>query len=370
MTNRVGSLTVNELLTQPVVLSSTEPVHKAIGLFEKTKTYEIFVVEKNEVIGILTIRDLLRAKSVAGSKISSLITRVPHLSENDTVSAAAGIMINYRVRAVPIMRDHKLIGQITSASICDKISQERKLNVPASGVMTPNPISIRENDSAAKARNLMIQKNIDHLPALREREIAGVITSDAIVYTMAPSESITPESITSEKQARLDVEVSGLMSEPVISAPDADVCQVIELMRKRGTTYSLVALWGELQGIITYRDCVKLLTEPEKASLPIVIVGLPEDPFEAAAARTKFETVVKRIAKSLPDLLEARSVIKTSEKAGQRHRYEVGVELITARKTTSFSASGWSLPELYDGLSDKMKRVTTKKPTRPKRRLD
>jgi len=70
------------------------------------------------------------------------------------------------------------------------------------------------------------------------------VTSDAIVFRMDPSESITPESITGEKQARLDVRVSGLMAEPVVSAPDADVCQMIEEMRRRETSYSLVVLCG------------------------------------------------------------------------------------------------------------------------------
>jgi CBS domain-containing protein len=250
------------------------------------------------------------------------------------------------------------------------MSQERRLNVNASTVMTSDPISLREDDSVAKARTMMIQRNIDHLPVVRKREIAGIVTSDSIVFKMAPSEGIAPESITSEKQAQLDVPVLGLMAEALISAPDADLCQVIEQMRRRETTCSLVALWGELQGIITYRDCVKLLTEPAEASLPISIVGLPDDPFEAEAAKRKFETVVKRLARSLPDLLEARSVIKTSERTGQRHRYEVEVELITPKKTTSFGASGWSLPEVFDELSDRMKRVTTKKREPSKERLE
>lgn len=370
MASRLGFLTVNELLTQPVILSPSEHVHKAIGLLEKMKTYELFVVEKDEVKGLLTLRDVLKTKSIAGSKVSSLITRVPHLSRNDIVGTAARIMTDHRVRAVPIVEDGKLAGQIAASSICDRMSQERRLNVNASTVMSSDPIFLREDDSIAKARTTMIQKSIDHLPVLRNREIAGIVTSDAIVFRMAPSESITPESITSEKRARLDVRVSGLMAEPVISAPDADVCQVIEQMRRRETTYSLVALWGELQGIITYRDCVKLLAKPAETSLPISIVGLPDDPFEAEAAKRKFETVVKRLARSLPDLLEARSVIKTSERTGQRHRYEVEVELITPRKTTSFSTSGWSLPEVFDELSDRIKRVTTKKRERRKIRLD
>jgi hypothetical protein len=127
-----------------------------------------------------------------------------------------------------------------------------------------------------------------------------------------------------------------------------------------------VALWGELQGIITFRDCVKLLAEPREESLPISIVGLPEDPFEAEAAKAKFETVVKRLARSLPDILEARSVIKASERTGHRRRYEVKVELITPGKTMSYGLSGWNLPEVFDELSERMKRVTTKKP-KPRR---
>ncbi|MGD0549970.1 MAG: hypothetical protein ABSA81_05425 [Candidatus Bathyarchaeia archaeon] len=44
--------------------------------------------------------------------------------------------------------------------------------------------------------------------------------------------------------------------------------------------------------------------------------------------------------------------------------------MVTPRKTTSFGALGWSLPEVFDELSNKMKRVTTKKRERPRRRLD
>lgn len=361
MASSVGYLTVSELLTQPLTISPGEHIHKAIGLLKKAAAYELLVLEKNEVKGLLTIRDILKTQSIANSKVSSLTTRLPHLSRSDTISSAARIMIDHRVRVVPVVDGGKLAGQVAVSSICDRIAQKRKLSVNASAIMTPSPVFIREDDPISKARTVMTQKNIDHLPVLREQKIAGVVTSDAIVFRMTPSESITPASNTSEKQALLGVKVSGLMAEPVVSAPDLDVCRVIEEMRRRGTAYSLVALWGELQGIITYRDCVKLVTESPEPSLPISIVGLPEDPFEAESAKKKFETIVKRLTRSLPDLLEARSVIKTSQRAGQKHRYEVEVELITPRKTTSFGASGWSLPEIFDELSDRMKRVTTEK---------
>ena len=343
-------------------MSSAEPVGKAIGLLERSKAYEVIAVENNEVKGLVTIRDILRARNITSMKISSLATHVPQVTRNDSVSHAARIMTDHRVRTVPIVEKGKLVAQLTASSICRRISQERRLHVNATEIMTANPTFLREDDSVAKSRTVMIERNIDHLPVLRQREIVGMITSDLIVFRLTPPERIAPGSNVSEEQRRLDLRVSGLMADdPVVSAPDTDVGQVIETMSRRGTTYSLVALWGELQGIITYRDCVKLLTEPTKEPLPISIVGLPDDPFEAGAAKAKFETVVKRLTRSIPDLLEARSVVKTSEKAGHRRRYEVEVELVTPRKRTSFSASGWSLPEIFDELSDKMKRVTTKK---------
>ena len=48
MISRIDSLSVNELLTQPVIVSPTEHIHKAIGLMRRTKSYELFVMEQDE----------------------------------------------------------------------------------------------------------------------------------------------------------------------------------------------------------------------------------------------------------------------------------------------------------------------------------
>ena len=359
--NRMGSLEISELSTSPVTINRSEPVSKAIGLLQRTKAYEVFVIDEKEVLGIVTIRDLLKAKHILTGKIASLMTRIPVLTRRDSVGRAAKIMTDYRVRAVPIVEGGELVGQVAASSICNLMMQAGRMNLSAGRVMTPNPMVLQEGDLAAKARTVMIQKNIDHLPVLRGRDIVGIVTSDALVFRMTP-ERIGADSLVAERQRRLELKVSGLMAaDPVTSTPDTDFSQVIKEMSRRRTTYSLVAVWGELQGIITYRDCVRLLVTPVTEAVPISIVGLPDDPFEGQVARTKFERVVKRLARSLPNLLEARSVIRTSEKTGQRRRYEVEVALITPSRTISFRSSGWSLPAIYDELSNRMKRLTTKK---------
>jgi len=369
--DRVGSLKIGELLTKPVTISPSAPVSKVIGLLRENKAYEAFVTEQKEVQGIVTIRDILRAKHIATGKISSLMTRIPRLKPEDDVSLAARIMTEHRIRAVPVAEEGKLIGQLTAASICGLMARSGRWNLNAGRIMTPNPVVLQEDDLAAKARTMMIQRDIDHLPVVRKQKIAGIVTSDSLVFRIVPPERIARESWVSERQRQLNLKVSGLMMpDPVTSTPDTDVSEVIKEMSRRETTYSLVELWGELQGIITYRDCVKPLATPVSETVPISIIGLPSDPFEGEVAKAKFERIAKRLARSLPDLAEARSVIRTSKKAGRRRRYEVEVSLVTPSRTTSFSSSGWSLPEIFDELSGRMKRLTTKKPKLRRRRLE
>ncbi len=66
--------------------------------------------------------------------------------------------------------------------------------------MTPDPIALGKDDLISKARTLMIQWNIDHLPILDEKAIAGIVTSDAIVLRMSPLEKIAPHSLIAEEQ--------------------------------------------------------------------------------------------------------------------------------------------------------------------------
>jgi hypothetical protein len=92
-------------------------------------------------------------------------------------------------------------------------------------------------------------------------------------------------------------------------------------MQKAGSNYSIIEDYGAVQGIITYRDILKLLLKPrEPEQLPnTCIIGLPEDPFEAEAARQKFRRVVQLLSRSFPEMTEARAIIKAGEtKAARR----------------------------------------------------
>jgi hypothetical protein len=116
----------------------------------------------------------------------------------------------------------------------------------------------------------------------------------------------------------------------------------------------------EVQGIITYRDLMRLLVEPRKPdSIPMYIVGLPEDPFEAEATREKFTRVVKFLQKGI-QLTEARAVIKAKDKKLARTKYEVQIFISTVNEHFNYKGTGYELPEVFDGITNWSKRLVSR----------
>jgi CBS domain-containing protein len=238
---------------------------------------------------------------------------------------------------------------------------------------TENPITIEEDDTVAKARDILVRKRIDHLPVLKDKRIVGLLTSSHIVSLLKPPERVGSKSIRPYIKSSLDFRVGDSMDmTPLTCPPDATAEQALESILKIDKTCILVTQWEELQAISTQRDFMTLLAEVEPApEFPVFIVGLPEDPFEAEATKSKFKRAVNQLYKVFPDILEARSVIKSKFKAGRdRGRYEVTVQIRTPVDSFSYSDEGWDLPELYDLITDRLKRLMTdkQKPRRARQR--
>ena len=97
---------------------------------------------------------------------------------------------------------------------------------------------------------------------------------------------------------------------------------------------------------------------------PYYIVGLPEEPTEAAEAKLKFERLASELCKVFPFIEEIRAVVK-SKKASKTHaRYEVSVEVYTPKERHAFSETGYNLAVVFDELGPKMKRLLSSKRSR------
>jgi len=360
----IGRLPVNTLLTDALTVVPSTSVSKTIGLLRDSGLYEAFILVAGRV-GMITMRDIMRVSKIEETKNSTIMNYVPTLSTKSTLGEAARIMTEYRIRSLPLLEGKDLAGAVTSLSAIRSMQNSAMPKIKARNLMTAEPIVLEQDDSVTKAKSVMIRRRIDHLPVLNDKKLSGVITSTHIVFNMLPAMSVERGALGAEKQVRFDYDVSRLMEPNVVTSDvNEDLGQIIGKIVRLASTYSVVTVWDEVQGIITHRDIVKLMAEEEKeAGIPAYIIGLPQDPFEAEAAKDKFRRVVKLLKKGFPDVQEARSVIKVKER-GQRRRYEVKVALSTPYRNYAYSQVGWDLPSIYDEVSNKIKRLLAEKPSK------
>jgi hypothetical protein len=97
---------------------------------------------------------------------------------------------------------------------------------------------------------------------------------------------------------------------------------------------------------------------------PFYIVGLPEEPIEAAGAKLKFERLSSELCRVFPFVQEIRAVVKSKKTSKDHARYEVSVEVYTPKERHAFTETGYNLATVFDSLGPKMKRLLSSKQSR------
>ena len=363
--NVIRSIPVRDLMESPIMISKDVALSKIISTLNETNSYDVFI-ELSGKIGALTIRDIIGIKDITTTRPSLVGKIIPELNRDSVIGEAARIMSHYRMRTLPVVHNGKIEGQVSAKRIVELISKhlaESKLRIVASNIMTSDPIVIDCHKTVSAARSIMKRRRIDHLPVVDNGRLVGIITSSDIMKVMLPSERISKKSVGIDNaEDRFSIEVSGLANADVITANVDESLQVVcDRMINAGSTYCIIRVWDEIQGIITYRDIVALLGEKMEEDIPMFIVGLPDEPFDAELAKSKFTNITRFLRKIHPDIEEARCHIKLRSVQGARKRYEIDVHILSTHGNISYTNIGWDLAKLFDEMTDALKKKVSHK---------
>jgi CBS domain-containing protein len=356
---------VTELLTKVEIFPSSDPVAKVIGYLNESKLREALVDDGDAKTCIVAARDILNVTTF-DTKISSVMHQVPRLGPNNTVSDAATLMREYGTHSMPIYRERKLVGQITSPVIVAKLLDS---DTPGkiSSIMTPSPICMDVSDTVSKAREAMLKKKVDQLPVTKKGALYGIVAADEIAFNLMPKKDRNMEGST--RTGRFDEELGVFAERDVLTNEITDSLRsVYQNMSKSESNYSVIVGTDEIQGIVTYGDYLTVLIEKAtQSSIPMYIVGLPDDPFEAGTARTKFLGAVELLRRSVPDISEARAVIKMGETKSPKKKYEVKVFLVHPRDHYSYSVRSYELADAFDEVNNWVKELVQRSRPRKQR---
>lgn len=354
--DKIKQMNVDLFSEQPLMVSSNLPISKLIGILKEENAYEAFILKEGRV-GIVSIQEILKSPNV-NSKVSSITTFIPKISSETKVSEAAKLMDEYRVKALPISNGNKLTKIVKASSIL-KASLNESWSLPVSKLANLTLISIQKGSSITKARKLMVENKVDHLPVLESSRLLGVLTSTRIVFHLFPTEASKRDELMKGALKKSCFPVESLMEEPFSVEINEDAYLTLEKIMAQRLDYALTTLWGEAQGIVTFRDYMKLFYEggKETENLPVYIINLPNDFLSSELIKLKFVKAVNNLMKVYPDLIEARANIKTLKKG----RYEVDVNINTSKKLISFKEDGWDLIAIFNNISKRLKRALTQK---------
>jgi len=121
------------MTTQVVKLNLNDELSKAEMLFKKHRIRHIPVVAGNQIIGMLSLTDLLRISFVDSAfeddetidtvvydmfTLSQVMTKnVESISEDTTIKEAAEILANREFHALPVTKNNKLVGMLTTTDL-------------------------------------------------------------------------------------------------------------------------------------------------------------------------------------------------------------------------------------------------------------
>ena len=362
----LANMPVSRIMSVPLLIDSNATATQLVGLLKNQNAYGSFVVTDGR-IGVVTLQELLTVAHPETTKCQSLLIHPPLLSPDTKVVEAVGLMRLHKLRLIPVVKGNEILGSITVEGITDKLSSASGLNrFSAKNIMTLTPITVFDTDSAAKARKFMVNKKIDHLPVLdKQMKLVGLLSSAHLVFSLLiPKESQEMGAVGSDKQRLLRSEIRGLMNrEPILVSLEENAEKIVKRMISEEKTAVLVSLWDEVQGIITQKDIANLLLQfREEKPLPLYIIGLPDDPFEAELARSKATRMVSDLTSIYSYIEEIAIRVKTQRSLGKRRLYEVDVRISTPRQFYTFSETGWDLPAVFDELRDRvMRKLKTQK---------
>jgi len=84
-------------------------------------------------------------------------------------------------RGFPVVENAKLVGIVTQADLTNISKRQLPENTPLEQLMTPQPVTVRPEDSLVRVLYLLDRHNISRLPVVEGRRLVGIVTRSDII---------------------------------------------------------------------------------------------------------------------------------------------------------------------------------------------
>jgi CBS domain-containing protein len=274
-----NALVQNWMTEKVITVSPAVSISDAHKLMSTEKIRTLVVMEKDQLVGIITRRGLLRAdlssldenawvkqynlsfETVRDVMSTNVLTTTP----DTVIPIVARVLLENKISSLPVIdMEKKLVGIITSSDLFRMIIQELpilKQNICIQDYMSSEVITIRPETSLLEAHRIMGVNRVRTLPVMLGNRLVGLVTRTDL---MSADPARFVEKGHKEIARRIEAEtVQKIMSINLMTIdPQASILLAAELMLKNKIhCLPVINDGGVFVGLLTETDLFRLIVQ-------------------------------------------------------------------------------------------------------------
>ena len=195
-----SDLTVGQIMSSPLhTIASSRTMLDASHFMEQHGVRHLCVSEEEEIVGLISIRDLVRHFVYAESgpirdldnvyrPLSVLMrTNIEQIADEETILTAAQRMTEKKIGALLVTEGPQMVGIVTERDLIQKVMAHNQdpSKVQVRSIMNQPLINIDINRTVHDASDLMAEKWIRHLPVTENDKIVGILSVRDLIRMVA-----------------------------------------------------------------------------------------------------------------------------------------------------------------------------------------
>jgi CBS domain-containing protein len=264
---------------RPVTVKPEASLEEAITLMERHGFRHLPVVRGDEVVGILSDRDVrlgtggvplstlgLPADAALPRTVAELMRSPVICVEMDERGPRAAMhMVEQRIGALPVLQSGRLVGIVTETNLvaafrdlCRDPAHADQLDRSVDELMKSPVITMEPDESLGEAIRRCNDWRIRHIPVLHEEELVGLI-SDRDIRLALGRELVAEAQAAARGGAPVRAQrVLDIMTKDVVTiGPRESLSRAVTLMLEHRVSALPVDLDGMLVGIVTRTDILE-----------------------------------------------------------------------------------------------------------------
>jgi len=367
--SRVQDARVEDYMTRdPVTATPDETLGDVLSRMRSHDIHELPVLENRRLVGLVTMWSLMRRKDAPpGTKVRTVMSTSPAVAPEEDIPTVAAKLISTGYRAVPVLRDHRLQGILSRTDITRAIAESEEFDrVRVGEVMTPNPITVGESDTAAQATKVIQSLGERSVPVVDAKgRLVGVIGLKDLAELFGRSKRRPGSGERASEKGKLSVPVKSLMNEAPVTAPaEATVRAAAELMLRSNVSSVVVPDQGKPVGVLTKLDLLESVAAVrEREEVLVQISGLEEQP----EVYDSLYDVIQKGMRKIGAIVTPRTLtihVQTYKAEGDRSKFSLRCRLATTHKMYYVNHHDWDLAVAAVGLMDQIEKLVIREKER------